>query len=259
MAVPPDAVQAQLQRILSSKSFATSARLTRFLRFTVTAALEGRAAELKEYVIGVGVFDRKASFDPRVEPIVRVEARRLRAKLRQYYETDGQLDALIIDFPKGSYTPKFRSRDAVDPAASQPAAPSHNTVAVLPFANLGSDADNEYFSDGLTEELIHALTKVEGLLVVARPSAFHFKGQAQDVQKIGEQLGVHSVLEGSVRRSGSRLRISAQLIEVATGFYLWSETYERKIEDVFAIQEEIAHAIVDALKVKLTGSGERRL
>jgi serine/threonine protein kinase/tetratricopeptide (TPR) repeat protein len=131
------------------------------------------------------------------------------------------------------------------------------SVAVLPFVNMSSDKENEYFSDGLAEELITVLTKVEGLHVAARTSTFAFKGRNEDVRKIGEQLNVKTVLEGSVRKSGNRLRISAQLVNVADGYQLWSETYNRQMEDVFAIQDEIAQNIAKALRVILSEKDKR--
>jgi serine/threonine-protein kinase len=125
------------------------------------------------------------------------------------------------------------------------------TIAVLPFANVGTDADSEYFSDGLTEELIHELSRVRGLQVVAWNSASKLKGRTDDLKGIGEQLGVASLLMGSVRKAGDRVRIVAKLIEPATGYLLWAETYDRRIEDLFAIQEEIARSIVTTLARQL--------
>lgn len=124
-------------------------------------------------------------------------------------------------------------------------------IAVLPLANMSADPENEYFSDGMTEEIINALAKVPGMQVASRTSSFAFKGKEADVRQIGEKLGVGSVLEGSVRKVGSRIRITAQLIGVENGYHLWSETYDRQLEDVFAVQDEISRAIVDALKVHL--------
>ncbi len=140
---------------------------------------------------------------------------------------------------------------------TQPARPavvesSRESVAVLPFANMSGDPENEYFSDGLTEELIHLLTKVEGLQVPARTTVFALKGKEMDIRQVGQQLGVRNVLDGSVRKAGNRLRITAQLVEVDGGFQLWSETYDRELEDVFAIQDEIAQSIVSALEVSLS-------
>ena len=127
------------------------------------------------------------------------------------------------------------------------------SIAVLPFANLSADRENEYFGDGLAEEIINALAQVEGLKVIARTSAFSFKGKNQDVRHIAQALGVTNVLEGSVRRSGDRIRVTAQLIAAADGTHLWSERYDRSMTDVFAMQDEIASAITDALKGKLGG------
>jgi serine/threonine protein kinase/Tfp pilus assembly protein PilF len=137
--------------------------------------------------------------------------------------------------------------------------PSTASVAVLPFVNMSSDPENQYFSDGLAEELIAVLSKIKGLHVASRTSAFAFKGKSEDVRKIGEQLNVRTVLEGSVRKSGNRLRIAAQLVNVADGYHLWSETYNRQLEDVFAIQDEISQNIARALEVILTEQDKRAI
>jgi serine/threonine-protein kinase len=129
-------------------------------------------------------------------------------------------------------------------------------IAVLPFANMSADPASEYFSDGLAEDLINALAQIEGLRVVARTSAFQFKGQALDVREIGKRLNVETVLEGSVRKAGEQLRITAQLIDVADGYHIWSERYARELQDVFAIQDDITEKIVGALKIKLVGDQE---
>jgi serine/threonine-protein kinase len=125
-------------------------------------------------------------------------------------------------------------------------------IAVLPLANMSADPENEYFADGMTEEIINALAKVPAMQVASRTSCFAFKGKEVDIRQIGERLGVSSVLEGSVRKVGNRIRIAAQLVNVENGYDLWSETYDRQLEDVFAVQDEIAKAIVDALKLRLT-------
>jgi serine/threonine-protein kinase len=139
-------------------------------------------------------------------------------------------------------------------AASQNEDAGEQSIAVLPFANMSGDAENEYFSDGISEEIINALTQLPGLRVAARTSAFSFKGKSVDLRAIGDQLGVRTVLEGSVRKAGNRLRITAQLINVADGYHLWSERYDRDATDVFAIQDEIAVAIAAKLELSL---GER--
>jgi serine/threonine protein kinase len=126
------------------------------------------------------------------------------------------------------------------------------SVAVLPFSNMSADAENEFFSDGVTEEIINALSKVKALEVVSRRSAFAYKGKDLDMREIGRQLGVRHLLEGSVRRAGTKLRVTAELIDVETGYHVWSERFDRELSDIFAIQDEIAANIVKALRVVLT-------
>jgi TolB-like protein/Tfp pilus assembly protein PilF len=124
------------------------------------------------------------------------------------------------------------------------------SIAVLPFINMSSDPENEYFSDGLTEELLNALSKVDGLMVTARTSSFAFKGETRDIREIGKQLGVRMILEGSVRKAGNRVRVTAQLISAVDGFHIWSENYDRHLEDIFEIQDEISQIITNRLREK---------
>jgi serine/threonine protein kinase/tetratricopeptide (TPR) repeat protein len=141
-------------------------------------------------------------------------------------------------------------------AATVEASPRRlRSIAILPFQNLSPDPDQDYFCDGMAEELIGALARIPGLRVAARTSAFQFKGRSEDVRRIGESLGVETVLEGSVRRSGNRLRLTAQLVSAADGYHLWAERYEREMRDVFALQDEIGAAIVQALEIALAGGG----
>ena len=292
-AISSESIQAQAARILASGPFAESERLRRFLQFTVEQTLQGQADQIKEYPIGVEVFGRDESFDPRADPIVRVQAGKLRSRLEKYYTTEGRDDPVLIEYPKGSYIPIFKFREAAAPArrsllgrrwkavalvttglalaafaiywlgqnrrAKQPGGSAPASIAVLPFVDMSENKDQEFFCDGITEEIITALAKLEGLRVVARTSAFEFKGKGQDVRKIGAQLNVATVLEGSVRKSGGALRVTAQLINVADGYHLWSQTYDREIKDVFAIQQGIAEAIVSAQRLRLTPSQKLRL
>jgi TolB-like protein/Flp pilus assembly protein TadD len=133
------------------------------------------------------------------------------------------------------------------------------SIAVLPFADMSPEKDQEYFCEGMAEEVINALAQIEGLRVVARSSAFQFRGKDHDIREVGEKLRVTSVLEGSVRRAGSRLRVAAHLINVADGFQVWSERYDCEMKDVFDIQDEISRAIVQALKLKLIGDQQQQL
>jgi len=155
-----------------------------------------------------------------------------------------------IALEPGRKEPELFSPAAAPSVAASPRIPS---LAVLPFANLSADKDNEYFSDGLAEDIIDALTQVPGLRVMARTSAFAFRGKEQDIRKIGAELNVDHILEGSVRRAGNRLRVSAQLVKASDGYHLWSQHFDREMTDIFAIQDEVSQAIVEKLRVRLAG------
>jgi len=161
---------------------------------------------------------------------------------------------LLTDrFISKEYSPQLPAVTAeVDDSGDATTANEVKSIAVLPFVNMSSDPEQEFFSDGISEEILNVLTRIPNLKVAARTSSFQFKGQNLDIAKIGKQLQVNHVLEGSVRKSGSTLRITAQLIEADTGFHLWSETFDRQQEDVFAIQDEIAAAIAVELRARLT-------
>jgi adenylate cyclase len=137
--------------------------------------------------------------------------------------------------------------------------PDKPSIAVLPFVNMSDDPEQEYFSDGVTEEIITGLSKVSDLFVIARNSVFTYKGKSVNVQQVGKELGVRYVLEGSVRKSGSRVRITAQLIDSATGGHVWSERYDRDLKDIFTLQDELTKKIMTALQIKLTVGEEARL
>ena len=166
-------------------------------------------------------------------PLSRIASRCLEKDPSHRYQTMAEVRAALEDVTR----------------AQPEAEPS---IAVLPFENLSADKDNEYFGDGLAEEIINALTRIPGLKVIARTSAFAFKGKHEDIRRIASALGVATVLEGSIRKSGSRIRVTAQLITAADGSHLWSERYDRELADVFAVQDEIAAAITGALHVKLS-------
>ncbi len=142
--------------------------------------------------------------------------------------------------------------DAAKPAATA-------SIAVLPFTNMSGDPEQEYFSDGISEDIITDLSKIAGLIVIARNSTFTYKGQAVDVRTVGRDLGVRAVLEGSIRRAGNRVRITAQLIDATTGAHLWAERYDRDVTDIFAVQDDVTRRIVDALKVTLTPADKAKL
>ncbi len=148
---------------------------------------------------------------------------------------------------------------AVTAAALEKAQPEQPSIAVLPFNNMSGNPEQEYFSDGITEDIITDLSKVAGLMVIARNSSFGYKGKSPDIRVVGRELGVRSVLEGSIRRAGNRVRITAQLIDAATGGHVWADRFDRELTDIFAVQDEVTQQIVEALKVKLTPNEEARI
>jgi serine/threonine-protein kinase len=252
--VPATAVRDQLARVVNSPGFVSSVRLCRFLTHIVNRTIDGDIDSLKEFSIAMEVFDRTSEYDPNIDAIVRVEARRLRAKLKSYYEEgQGTVDPVLIGLRPGNYVPVFRWLDA-QPAkhreeigAAPP--PGRICVAVLPFVNMSPEPEQDYFCDGISEEITNSLTRVSGLNVIARTSAFHFKGANIDVREVGQRLGANLVIEGSVRKAGEQLRITAQAIQTESGHHIWSETFRRELQDVFAIQEEIAQAVADLLRL----------
>ena len=240
------AIREQLVRILNSGPFHQSQRRQRFLEYLVNETLAGRGERLKAYNVAVEVFERPETFDPITDPLVRIEAARLREKLREYYGTDGQGDAIHIDLPKGTYAPliEFQGGEQQVRMRWQITAPGP-AIAVLPFANLSDDPKQEYFSDGLTDDLMTALSRASSdLRVLARNTTFQYKGKAVDVPKLGREFGARYVLEGSVRRAGDDLRVTAQLSDTETGSYIWADRFDRKMADIFLVQDEIVSQIV---------------
>jgi adenylate cyclase len=280
----------QLKRILSSPGFARNERLSGFLRFVVEAHLDGKDQELKESVIAVEVFGRPTDFDSRLDPVVRTEAVRLRARLRHYYEKEGKADPLIIELPNGGYVPRFRvmpePESLTTPSVTIAQAPSGRrqivalsiaglviafaiaawwwaqrnrapiAIAVLPLENATRESANDYFADGLTDELIRNLSIIDGLAVRSRTSSFSLKGQSRNIHDTGKQLQVDYILEGSVLRAGKKLRIEVQLARVQDDVTVWSSRFDRELTDIFAIQDEIALGVVNNLRLKL-GGGRR--
>ncbi len=175
------------------------------------------------------------------------------SELRKAFEDDARNPHIIQTIPRRGYRLIASVARLGVPAGSQP------SIAVLAFSDISPEKDQEYFCDGIADEVITSLTRLKGLRVVARTSSFSFKGKSEDVRTIGKKLGVDTVLEGSVRKAGNQLRISAQLISVKDGYHLWSKRYDRELKDVFAIQDEIAHQIVRALEVELSDTEELRL
>jgi len=254
------AIRQYLDRLLASATFQQVDRLKRFVSFIVSEALAGRRDQLKEYVIGVQVFGKEASFDPRTDPIVRVQARRLRARLTRYYREEGQNVDLIIELPKGGYVPIFKRRETnLSPRRSIGAAlVSRNTVGVLPFSDHSARGELGYFSKGLRQEIIHRLAKFDTLRVLAWESAT-FSGS--DPGDAFSKINAAVIVTGSIRQAGTTVRVTTQLIDGASGCYLWSESVDTELADTLAAQDAVARAIVgrfqpDALQ---TGRDSRHI
>ena len=270
-------IRAELERVLSSRTFRIASGQKNLLRFVVEEALADRGHLLKEYSIGVEVFHRGESFDPRINAIVRLEARKLRSRLAKYYESEGTEDPISIEIPKGAYVPVFRELKGssashlynadVDLAAPKvrgsrvaepplellapPRASEEFSIAVLPFVNRGNDEESERFTDGLTDELTIALGRIPWLQLTARTSALRFKSAGIDIRRIGRDLNVRVVIEGSVRKYGRRLRIAVQANETKNGCRLWSESYDRELDDPLQVQQEVARRVTEALSYRV--------
>ena len=249
------AARQELDRVLASATFRQVDRLKRFLRFVALEALQGRGDQLKEYVIGVQVFDKSASFDPRADPIVRVQARRLRTRLARYYREEGADDTVVVDLPKGGYAPIFRIREAASGRRSLGATlAGQNTITVLPFADLSPARDLDYFCEGLRQETIHRLARLDALRVLTTAA-----GEAGPAAP-GDGYPTPAALQvtGSVRKAGDRLRTTVHLVDSATASYLWSESIDADADEVFAAQDAVADAVVRKLEPRLLDAGQRR-
>jgi TolB-like protein len=290
------AIREQLVRILNSGPFHQAQRRQRFLEYIVNEVLAGHGDRLKGYNIAQAVFDRAETFDSNIDPIVRLEAGRLRDRLREYYESDGQGDPIRISLPKGTYTPhiEFRRAPTLDPRpvraaptkqlgmlvaavlliiaaglwglqywTSGPSLPDKPSVAVLPFENIGADPKWDRLADGMTDDVITDLSHSKDLVVIARNSTELYKGKPIDLRQIGRDLNVKYALQGSIQSMGDQIRVNAQLIEVASGGHVWSERYDRPAEDLFVVQNDVTQRIAATLTGYTRGGvvaqAERRL
>jgi len=248
-----EAIREELKRLLESAIFSQSDRLGRFLRFTVEQVLEGNQDALKEYAIGTEVYDRKPPYHPSRDSIVRSEARRLRAKLKEYYEGEGKHDPIFIYFRLGSYAPVFRSREMLereektsdDSNGGSAASPAGTAIAVIPFAAPSGSEFASAVAQGITDELVHRLMRAEGCRVIAASSMMHLGAQTADIPLLVEKLGVQIVFEGTVRLESNRIRVTARMVD-ADGFQMWSQQFEAEAEPegLFRVQEQIASAMV---------------
>jgi TolB-like protein len=252
-------IREQLGRILHSKSFEGVERLKSFFSFIVTETLEGRGDQLKEYVVGQYAFDKGDAFDPRNDPIVRVQARRLRARIARYYLEEGQADEIAIELPKGGYVPIFSRREAPPPKRTIPATlVSRNSVVVLPFEDISQDGSLAGFCTAISQEIISVLTKLDNLHVST--CARNRSLRAADDLRAEPELKAATVVGGSVQKLGDKLRITSQLIDSVSGDFLWSESLDVKASDLaFEVQETVARVISEKLQAGLSDTGWRMI
>jgi serine/threonine-protein kinase len=249
---PVEMVREAIDAILASASFRRSRRMSRFLSLLADRLTSGAIAP-SEKEIASSVFD-KLDFDARVDPIVRVEARRLRRLLEAYAKTEGESDSVVIAMSPRGYTLNASYNSKARESAN--GSSTSRSVAVLPFANLTHDPSRRGFCDGVTEEVFAALTRVDDLKVASRTSASQFRGP-RDVRMVGQELGVDAVLEGSVRIENDTVRVTAHLSDATDGFNVWSETFDagpeqRMSGDTFTVQETIAKRIAKSADRKLS-------
>ena len=248
----------QLARILASRTFHQADRLKRFLAFIVEETLSGRGGQLKEFLLGIEVFGKDARFDPRTDPIVRVQARRLRVRLARYYSDEGQEDEVLVDLPKGGYAPVIKPNQAPPAKRAVTAAfVRRNTVVVTPFLDYSPQRDQEFFCKGLAEEIVLTLMKLNNIRVFSQGSQTASQAVVEP-RDTSDRLNVPVLVSGSLRRSGDDFRITTHLIDGVNGRYLWSESIDRGLEDVFAVQEEVAAAVAEKLAVELSNAGGAR-
>ena len=246
-------IRAELERLLQSSLFLQSDRLGRFLRFAIENALAGNTELLKEYVIGTEVYDRKPPYHPSQDSIVRTEARRLRAKLKEYYESEGKQNPVFIYFRPGAYVPLFRRNEAPVAFSSNGSSPEGDllvkgigvAVAVLPLVDLSNRPLSALCAQGVTDELIHNLTRADGIRVIARPSHPQPVEAPQDIPSLSQKFGLNNVVEGTVREDYNRLRITVRVLG-SDGFQMSSHRFdtEASAESLAQVQEQIATAFV---------------
>jgi len=255
----PEEIRSELIRVLESDGFTRSPRLCEFLSFLVEEELAGRGKRINGTQIAIDVYGRDQAFDPRTDPVVRTEAGRLRRALEHYYLADGSQNPLRIEIPKGGYRPVFQvvsnpemadteklPLEEDDPCAEALPLPSGPIIAVLPFRNLDGNADQDYFAAGFTGELTTALTRFDLLQVIAQQSTARYLGKSIDIRKVGRELGARFVLEGSIRRSDDRIRVTVALSDAEDGAQLWADTYDRDLSatDLFSLEDELTQAVI---------------
>ncbi|MEE8235831.1 MAG: hypothetical protein V3R53_03485 [Gammaproteobacteria bacterium] len=261
-------IRSALSRLEGNPIFAQAPRMLRFLHYVVEEVLAGHGDRLTQFALGIDVFDRGENFDPAFDSVVRVEASRLRNKLREYYSTNGKGDGVRFDLPKGTYVPEIRigaDRDKIKSSSEAELAsiraygsagasvdsrhdvPGNYSLVVLPFEPLASDPSAGELADAVTTEIIDRLGRAVSFEVVSRRTAFTYQGRNIDVRQVGRELNVSYVLEGSLRKLGSHVRIAVALTDALSGRQLWTESYDREQADPFELQDDIGRAVLASL------------
>lgn len=253
-----EAIRDQVSRILQSSMFIQSDRLSRFLRFTVERTLAGEGDRLKEYLIGTEVYDRSSSYRPSEDSIVRTEARRLRNKLKEYYEEVGRNDFVFINYRPGSYRPVFQNqpRHGLKIVAKTGLGRGHLIgrngirVAVVPFSDAGGNASSTVYAQLITDELIHELVRMDGVCVTAASSVTPLLAKAKDVRSLARKLDVEVVFEGTVCQNDNLLHITSRVVNAADGFQIWSERVDTEpdLRGLSTVSEKIASSLVSRIR-----------
>lgn len=280
-------IQEQLERVVSSAAFSGSERHRRFLRFVVEQALKGETDKINEFVLGFEVFNKGDSFDPRIDSIVRVEARRLRERLKKYYEDEGRDDPIVITLRPRSFVPEFEEPSAAKPAAGarlrawlpshkaaafalaavlfgagaaaaalwfqwrRPALPPTASILVLPFQNVSPEPGQELLGDAIADAIITGLAGSPGLRVISRGSGIQFKESGRSPYQFAADLQVDYIVEGSVQAQEDQVRVSAKLTDVRTQSYVWAMTRETKREALGQLERELTGAISGRIRIPL--------
>jgi TolB-like protein len=253
--LPSSTVLAQFSRLQRSSTFGTSQRLVELLRFVIDETISGRSASLKESIIGLTVYERNPPYDPRIDSTVRVEARRLRRKLKEYYDGEGHCDPVIISLPTGRYVPSFSAAEIVAdyPEASAPgneegfiADGRQAGLAVMPFHAIGGDLADERFADDLTDELTFAMTRTPRLKVTSLSTAFQYRDRPYSVPEVASSLGVDVVLQGSLRHGHDQIRVTIE-VSNAGGFVMWSERFAASHHESIGLRDRIANAVLTSI------------
>ena len=253
------AVETELERILSSKVFKSSTVISNFLRYVVIETLGERTHEIKEYSIAVKAFGKPLDFNPQTDAVIRIHAGRLRRGLLAYYNEEGKHDTIIISLKKGSYIPEFTVIDKTNELSTSvplPVGHSHKSVAfsrvaVLPFINVSGREENNFIVDGFCEQLSSDLAQFPEIAVIAYYSTLKFRGERQDIRKVGKELNTSYLITGSIFRDEKHLRISVQLVDAVTGAQLWTQTYDRAIQTDYLY--EIFDDVIKQVIPRLTG------